>query len=668
MAPLLTFDDVVIDFAARRVLRGGVEQPLEAKAFGVLAVLAGEPGRAFSRDELLDAVWGHRHVTPGVLNRVMTLLRHALGEDAHHPRFLHTLHGVGYRFDLPADAAPIAAPAAAATDVATTYDAASNIAARSTEAEPRRRASDFTPSIRTRRGSRWLVASALVVVAMIAIVLLQARRDGAQPASRAALATPVASPTLVVLPLKAIGGGDGGRVLADGLGEELIGSLAQIDGLRVIARTSTEIAAAESTDPAALVRRLGVSHALEGSLQQDGQRLRIRLRLVDAHNGSALWAKDFDRDATEVLALQRDIAEAVAASLSLKLGLPATTAKSGDAEFLRRYLAARALLRQRQGQIDKTVESAEAEFRSLIRERPDDARAHAGLALALGARSFRRPQLAEALRAEAMQEATIAQRLDPSRPEPWFIQATAACRSNRWELCQALLAKVVAASPDAYEARYWQAMNLAQLGYLDRAEALVREDVARDPINPGKRFTLARLLDTQGRHQDALAEYRRSDVYAMYGRWFNAVWRRDYAEAARVVEQEFSSLEVLDTQAPRLKPSYALSTRALVDPSLWPQAEVAMREWEQDSGLLHFNRVLMPDAQAHAAETIAKLDSVRERSYSSWDLLLWTKDLPWLRRDPAFQDYLRDNGILAYWRKHGFPEQCRPQGEGATCD
>ena len=97
----LAFDDVVIDPVGRRLLRAGVERPLEPKAFAVVALLAASPGRVFTRDEILDAVWGHRHVTPGVLNRVMTLLRHALGEDAQHPRYLHTVHGVGYRLDVP---------------------------------------------------------------------------------------------------------------------------------------------------------------------------------------------------------------------------------------------------------------------------------------------------------------------------------------------------------------------------------------------------------------------------------------------------------------------------------------------------------------------------------------------------------------------------------------
>ena len=95
----LAFGDVAIDLAGRRVWRADAEQPLEPKAFGVLALLATAPGRVHTRDEILDAVWGHRHVTPGVLNRVMTLLRHALGEDAQHPRYLHTVHGVGYALE-----------------------------------------------------------------------------------------------------------------------------------------------------------------------------------------------------------------------------------------------------------------------------------------------------------------------------------------------------------------------------------------------------------------------------------------------------------------------------------------------------------------------------------------------------------------------------------------
>ena len=115
----------------------------------------------------------------------------------------------------------------------------------------------------------------------------------------------------------------------------------------------------------------------------------------------------------------------------------------------------------------------------------------------------------------------------------------------------------------------------------------------------------------------------------------------------------------------RLAPSYIAASRAMFDPALWPQA---IAQFERNTELTNFTRVLAPNAPAHAAELIDELNGVRQRGYSSWYLLLWTNGLTFLRSDPASQDYLRENGILAYWRKHGFPSQCRPEGDGAHCE
>ncbi|MEL1263490.1 winged helix-turn-helix domain-containing protein [Pseudoxanthomonas putridarboris] len=658
----LAFDDVVIDFAGRRLLRGGVEQALEPKAFAVLALLAGEPGRVFARDEILDAVWGHRHVTPGVLNRIVTLLRQALDEDAHHPRLLHTLHGVGYRFDLPA---ACASPATETT--------LPNPPGASAETSPiqalNRRASDQAPARRPWHTARRLpLLPAVLVVAVVGALWLWPRADPAPPASVSSSTATVGTPTLVVMPLKPIDDGDRTRIIADGLGEELICSLAQIDGLRVIARDSTRLAAAESNDPAQLVQRLGITHALEGNLQQSGQSLRVRLRLVDAHGGGALWTKDFDRDASEVLLLQREIAEAVAASLALKLGLDAVPARSGDAEFLHRYLVARALVNRRDLPPEASTELAESEFRDLVRAHPDDARARAGLALALEVRAQRKPTLAPALRQEALREATLAMQLDPSLPEPYFVLASDACYKSEWERCLELEAKTLKVAPSNTDVVYGNAIILARLGYLDRAESVMRELAARDPISDRPSFLLGRILDTQGRHDEARREFVGLPPDAAYARWFNAVWRRDYAAALRIAERDIGAPDHPDAYASRLAPGYVAASRALADPSLWPQAVAEFEKSEQSTGLTNFARVLTPDAPARAAYLIRELNQIRQRGYSSWDLLLWSKDLAFLRRDPAFQEFLRDNGILAYWRKHGFPAQCRAQGDGAVCE
>ena len=92
------FDDIVVDAGAHTVLRAGQPQTIEPKAFSVLLVLLRHKGELVTRDDLLDDVWGHRHVTPGVLTRVIAQLRHVLGDDSQHPRYIQTQHALGYRF------------------------------------------------------------------------------------------------------------------------------------------------------------------------------------------------------------------------------------------------------------------------------------------------------------------------------------------------------------------------------------------------------------------------------------------------------------------------------------------------------------------------------------------------------------------------------------------
>lgn len=260
--PVLDFDDISLDLAGRRLLRAGQVQPLEPKAFAVLCLLARSPGQVFSRDEILDAVWGHRHVTPGVLNRIITLLRHALGEDAQHPRYLHTVHGYGYRFDRPVAAAVAAtdAPADAATGRPVADDTPGPAAP-----DPRGGDTPVGDTRRRPRGPPWLRA-ALAVVLVLGVGVWGWRwmaRDAAPSPSAA-----VAAPVLAVLPLRALGDDPRGQAFADGLSEEPTGLLAHIDGLRVTSRTSSFRFRNTELPVADIAHRLQATHVLEGSVRQ----------------------------------------------------------------------------------------------------------------------------------------------------------------------------------------------------------------------------------------------------------------------------------------------------------------------------------------------------------------------------------------------------------------
>ena len=95
------FADVEIDASAHRLSRAGREIAIEPKAFAVLLEFLAHPDQLLTRDQLLDAIWGHTYVTPATLNRLIAQLRKALADDSEDPRCIQTVHGLGYRFIAP---------------------------------------------------------------------------------------------------------------------------------------------------------------------------------------------------------------------------------------------------------------------------------------------------------------------------------------------------------------------------------------------------------------------------------------------------------------------------------------------------------------------------------------------------------------------------------------
>lgn len=663
----IVFDRIEIDLAGRRLFVAGVETPLEPKAFAVLAMLARNPGQALTRDQILDAVWGHRHVTPGVLNRVVTLLRQALGESAEATQYLHTLHGVGYRFDAvtqslasrPVVAAAASSGAPAASMLA---NAAPGTSAVSAPPPTYAQSAAVTPAVAdagataarkstSRRATTWL--GVLLVCALVAAGYLLMRRAIPTQAGM--------SPTLVVLPLRPVGSAPDERVLADGLSEELITRLARIDGLRLISRTSATLAQTENLDLNQLAARLHVTHAIEGSLRQSGQQLRIDLRLIEIPSGRTLWAQNYDRGLADVFAIQSEIARSVADTLTLRLGLNATPAE-GDPQLLREYLELRARLADSDAAgYAKTTE----QLRAFTARAPDYARAHGLLARALVQEL--RPSLATAADStEAAREAARALELDPEQIEAQAALGTLACRNSDWKRCMDILRHVLTLAPADTVLRTTYGRWLAPTGYLDEALRQTEIATASDPLNYVAIFFRARVLDTLGRHDAAkqaldtaakVAPLNRG-VWLPYSRWYNAVWRHDYAAAresaaAMPVDEHFHD-------------AYVAVTEALIDPALWPQAETAIETCERETGRYNFVRVLQP--RADFRKVIEALEDVQRTGSSSYSLLLWNPEYVALRRDPAFQDFLRRTHIVDYWRSNGWPAQCHAEGERAVCD
>jgi TolB-like protein len=124
--------------------------------------------------------------------------------------------------------------------------------------------------------------------------------------------------------LRSLGSASNETALAEGLSEELTTRLAHIEGLSLISQTSATLAQERNLGLDQLAAQLHVDHAIEGSLREAGEQLRIDLRLIEVPSGKTVWAQDYDRKLDDVFAIQRDIAQAVAGALALRLGLRAT--------------------------------------------------------------------------------------------------------------------------------------------------------------------------------------------------------------------------------------------------------------------------------------------------------------------------------------------------------
>ncbi len=677
----IVFDQVEIDLAGRRLFVAGAETPLEPKAFSVLALLARHPGQAFARDEILDAVWGHTHVTPGVLNRIITLLRQALGESADNTLYLHTLHGVGYRFDastrwaesrrntalepnLEAAAAGVlqdAIPGEAQTSTPIVATSPGRSVAAVTDAGAFAARVDVPSATAPRRG--WHVLGWLGVVALFALAVVVYRPgQHAVDTPLAVRPTSTVQPTLVVLPLRAVGSAQDESVLADGLSEELITRLARVDGLRLISQTSAALARSENLDLNQLAARLHVSHALEGSLRQSGQQLRIDLRLIEIPGGRTLWAQDYDRGVADVFAIQSEIAQSVAGALTLKLGLSSNSGER-DPQLFRDYLQ----LRHRMVEYPDPDDYAKliVDTRAFAARAPDYARAQ-GLLARVTVREMRAlGSMTDAESAEAARAAVRALELDPDQIEAHAASAALACRATEWARCMDEFRRVLELAPADSILRAAHGFWLADVGYLDQGLGQTEIGVASDPLSYEASLARARVLDTMGRHTEAGAAFEATArlpagtrTRLSYARWYNAMWRGDYAAA-----REFAGDMPIEQH---FREAYLATTEALQDPARQPQAVLRIEASELATGHYNFLRLQLPDPDL--PKILDALERELRNRTSSYHLLIWNPEYVAMRRDPAFQDFLRRTHMIDYWRSHGWPPQCKPEGDGARCD
>jgi len=289
---------------------------------------------------------------------------------------------------------------------------------------------------------------------------------------------------VAVLPLSNISPDPKDGYFADGMTEELITVLSQVQGLRVIARTSVDHYRGGAQRASQIGRELGVGSMIEGSVRIAGNRLRVTVQLIDASNEEHLWSENYDRRLDDIFEIQTDIARRVAKNLEIRLRPKEEDRldrrKIVDMNVYRDYLKGRLLLARREP--DEMVEAKKL-FEKAIEKDPAYAPAFAGLADAyflLGEYEGMPTDVAASKSSEMLSKAL---KLDPELGEARASQALNMQREHRYSEAEAEYRRAIELSPSYPMAHMWYAQTLGALRRYD--EEREQLDIAEqlDPLS-----------------------------------------------------------------------------------------------------------------------------------------------------------------------------------------
>lgn len=663
------FGDFRLDPRQRRLERlNGDAVALTAKPFDALLYLVEHAGEPVSRKALIDAVWPNTVVEDNNLTQAISTLRAALG-----PGYIVTLPGLGYQFvrDVRAPASASAAPA---------------LAEDQGDGQAIGPVASAGPSRSGNRLRRSAAAAAILgLIGLGAVVVFEIGDPGSERAvmsdsdsgppggdgsvgagtatNAAAFAEDILVPSIAVLPFADMSPEGDQAYFSDGLAEEVLNQLAQIDDLLVIARSSSFVFRGQDADARAIGQALRVSHILEGSVRKDRDRLRITAQLIDTSNAAHEWSQSYDRELDDVFAVQQEIARAVADALSVSLGLSetATLEPSGDLELYDTFLRARALLNDGSA---PSLERAERLLRDILASDPSYHPARAALVQAYALMVNLVPERSGDVIAALEATVADAQNLAPDDWSTHFGLAFLHMLDREWAEAERSFALAEARAPTSRPEASWERGDLLlNLGRATETAELLQANSRIDPLQLDRSYALQMALTSLGRVQEAEAEYQRSldisgDHQAIEHLALMRVWRADdralirsrfdrYLDAQLVRTPWLSQVrEVFDDS----EAAQAIIRQAFDDPA--NQDNIRLMVIGFHAGRHHDSEL----ALAAMRRTLIDLSGISVQA-------LWYPDLAETRREPAFKDLVRELGLVDYWRETGnWGDFCEPVG------
>jgi TolB-like protein/Tfp pilus assembly protein PilF len=353
---------------------------------------------------------------------------------------------------------------------------------------------DRSQSVTSRTGRK--IDRAIIGLLVIAVAVLlwdkflsvqpEPEAPVAESADEYAAATTSVYDSIGVLPFANITNDPEQDYFSDGIAEELLNALAKIGNLKVAARTSSFSLRGKNLDAVAIGDQLKVDTVLEGSVRKSGTRLRITAQLIDAANGYHLWSETYDRELTDVFAVQDEITEAIVTALKVHLetgeAIPTTKGGASNVEAYEKYLQGKHILRSGDGDRRKALEL----FRDASEIDPDFAPAWAARAqtvIDLRETAFWGDIPPEEAHLLARNNIDRALALDPQQPEAYVARGMLYADEYRYDEALASLEQAIAINPSLAEAWTWRGRLLYRFGRIKEAKRSLLRALEIDPLH-----------------------------------------------------------------------------------------------------------------------------------------------------------------------------------------
>jgi TolB-like protein/tetratricopeptide (TPR) repeat protein len=318
-------------------------------------------------------------------------------------------------------------------------------------------------------------------------------------------------PSIAVLPFVNLSSDKEQEYFSDGIAEEILNALAQVDGLHVTGRTSSFSFKGKNEDLRSIGDKLNVANVLEGSVRREGNHVRISAQLVSAADGYHVWSKTFDRELTGVFAVQDEISSAVVEALKVRL-MPGKEPRQRAAspEVYNEYLLGKQLFHR---PTFENYRRAAAAYERALALDPDFAPAWAALAEA----TFSIADFAETSAAitegfqRAMAAAEKAVALDPALADGYVVRGTLRSRIKwDWEGARVDFERALALNPASESHLAYALVVLRPLERLSEAVTEAQKATDLDPLSAGAWEDLGLLYLTNGQLGAAQAALERS--------------------------------------------------------------------------------------------------------------------------------------------------------------